>query len=178
MRTVKTGDTGRDALAAERRAAVAIRRRYTWNGTHVNAGWVTTFNDHAIVSENRLTTIAADFDLRLAPLLGCAVTTAMGVINRDAGVQIGQSVVVFGVGGVGINIVQAAQLVSANPIVAIDMVTSKLGLGAAVRRHAHAQLGSARDAGERDPRHRRRQGRRRRRRHDRQRSRDRDGVRR
>jgi S-(hydroxymethyl)glutathione dehydrogenase/alcohol dehydrogenase len=78
------------------------------------------------VSENRVTKIDADFDLRLAPLFGCAVTTAMGVINRDAGVQIGQSVVVFGVGGVGVNIVQSAALVSANPIVAVDVVESKL----------------------------------------------------
>ncbi|MDP2577750.1 MAG: medium chain dehydrogenase/reductase family protein, partial [Candidatus Palauibacterales bacterium] len=54
---------------------------YRWNGKTVNAGWVTTFNNYAIVSENRLTPIPSDFDSRLAPLLGCAVTTAMGVIN-------------------------------------------------------------------------------------------------
>jgi S-(hydroxymethyl)glutathione dehydrogenase / alcohol dehydrogenase len=100
---------------------------YSWNGTRVNAGWVTTFNDHAVVSENRVTPIPADFDLRLAPLFGCAVTTAMGVVNRDAAVQVGQSVVVFGVGGVGVNIVQSAAMVSAYPIVAVDVVESKLG---------------------------------------------------
>ena len=99
---------------------------YRWNGTRVNAGWVTTFNEEAVVSENRVTKIPADFDLRLAPLFGCAVTTAIGVVNRDAAVQIGQAVVVFGVGGVGVNIVQAAQMVSANPIVAIDVVDAKL----------------------------------------------------
>jgi S-(hydroxymethyl)glutathione dehydrogenase/alcohol dehydrogenase len=99
---------------------------YDWDGKRVNAGWVTTFNDYAIVSENRLTVIPNDVDLRVAPLFGCAVTTAMGVINRDAGVQIGQSVIVFGVGGVGVNIVQSAALVSANPIIALDVVDSKL----------------------------------------------------
>ena len=99
---------------------------YDWNGRKVNAGWVTTFNERAVVSENRVTKITDDLDLRVAPLFGCAVTTATGVINRDAGVQIGQSVVVIGAGGVGINLVQAAQLVSANPIVAIDKVASKL----------------------------------------------------
>ncbi len=99
---------------------------YRWNGTRVNAGWVTTFNDQAIVSENRVTPIPDDLDLRLAPLFGCAVTTAMGVVNRDAAVQIGQSVVVFGVGGVGVNIVQSAAMVSAHPIVAVDVVASKL----------------------------------------------------
>ncbi len=99
---------------------------YNWQGKKVNSGWVTTFNDHAIVSENRLTVIPDDFDMRLAPLFGCAVTTAMGVINNDAQVKIGQSVVVFGVGGVGLNIVQSAAMVSANPIVGIDLFDKKL----------------------------------------------------
>ena len=99
---------------------------YRWNGARVNAGWVTTFNDRAVVSENRVTPIPDDVDLRLAPLFGCAVTTAMGVVNRDAAVQIGQSMVVFGVGGVGVNIVQSAAMVSAHPIVAVDLVASKL----------------------------------------------------
>jgi S-(hydroxymethyl)glutathione dehydrogenase/alcohol dehydrogenase len=99
---------------------------YQWNGQRVNAGWVTTFNDHAVVSENRVTKIPSDFDLRIAPLFGCAVTTAMGVVNRDAAVQVGQSVVVFGVGGVGVNIVQSAHMVSSCPIVAVDVVDSKL----------------------------------------------------
>src|SRR5882757_8418314 len=49
---------------------------YDWQGKKVNAGWVTTFNEKAIVSENRLTVIPKDFDMRLAPLFGCAVTTA------------------------------------------------------------------------------------------------------
>src|SRR5579872_548696 len=99
---------------------------YTWNGKKLNAGWLTTFNDHAVISENRMTVISPDYDLRNAPLLGCAVTTAAGVINNDAGVKIGESVVVFGVGGVGLNVVQFAQLAGAYPIVAIDLVDSKL----------------------------------------------------
>lgn len=99
---------------------------YDWNGKKVNSGWVTTFNEEAIISENRLTPIPKDFDLRLAPLFGCAVTTAMGVINNDAQVKIGQSVVIFGIGGVGLNIVQAASMVNANPIIAIDIVDEKL----------------------------------------------------
>jgi S-(hydroxymethyl)glutathione dehydrogenase/alcohol dehydrogenase len=100
--------------------------KYGWNGQVVNAGWVTTFNECAVVSENRLTAIPPDFDLRVAPLFGCAVTTAMGVINNDAAVKIGQSVVVFGIGGVGLNICQSAAMVSAFPIVAIDLYDNKL----------------------------------------------------
>lgn len=99
---------------------------YQWDGGKVNAGWVTTFNEYAVVSENRLTAIPRDFDLKLAPLFGCAVTTALGVINNDAQVKVGQSVVVFGVGGVGLNIAQAADMVSAHPIIGVDLHDSKV----------------------------------------------------
>jgi len=101
---------------------------YRWRGARLNAGWVTTFNDYAVVSENRLTVIPADFDRKLAPLLGCAVTTAVGVVNNDARIGIGESVVVFGVGGVGLNLVQCAAMVGAYPIVAVDIVDTKLAL--------------------------------------------------
>ena len=102
--------------------------KYRWGSKTVNAGWVTTFNDEAIVSENRLTVIPKDFDLRTAPLFGCAVTTAVGVVNNDAQIKIGQSVVIFGIGGVGLNIAQAARMVSAHPIVGIDLHDSKLDM--------------------------------------------------
>ena len=102
---------------------------YNWNGKKVNAGWVTTFNDQAIISENRLTVIPDDFDMRIAPLFGCAVTTAFGVVNNDAHIKVGQSVVIFGIGGVGLNIAQAASMVSAHPIVGVDLLEHKLELG-------------------------------------------------
>lgn len=101
---------------------------YKWGDKIVNAGWVTTFNEDAVVSENRLTVIPDDFNLKLAPLFGCAVTTAIGVVNNDAKIKIGQSVVIFGVGGVGLNIAQAAQMVSAYPIVGVDLSDRKLNM--------------------------------------------------
>jgi S-(hydroxymethyl)glutathione dehydrogenase/alcohol dehydrogenase len=103
--------------------------KYDWNGRTVNAGWVTTFNEEAIISENRLTVIPDAFPLRLAPLFGCAITTATGVVNNDAQVKIGQSVVIFGCGGVGLNIAQAADMVSANPIIGVDIVDKKIEMG-------------------------------------------------
>ena len=99
---------------------------YRWRNKSLNAGYVTTFNEYAIVSENRLTVIPPYVDLKLATLFGCAITTALGVINNDAQLKIGQSLVVFGVGGVGLNIIQGAKMVSANPVIAIDIVDSKL----------------------------------------------------
>jgi S-(hydroxymethyl)glutathione dehydrogenase / alcohol dehydrogenase len=128
--TVKEGDT----VVLHWRPSQGIQCKppaYKWRGAKLNAGWVTTFNDYAVISENRMTVIDADYDLRNAPLLGCAVTTAAGVINNDAKVKIGESVVVFGVGGVGLNVVQFAQLAGAYPIVAIDLVDSKLAMAKA-----------------------------------------------
>jgi S-(hydroxymethyl)glutathione dehydrogenase/alcohol dehydrogenase len=127
VKTVKKGDN----VVMHWRPSDGIQSEtptYKWRGKRVNAGWVTTFNEYAVVSENRLTPIPEDFDLRLAPLFGCAVTTAMGVINNDAQVKVGQSVVVFGVGGVGLCIIQAAEMVSAYPIIGVDLYESKLGM--------------------------------------------------
>jgi S-(hydroxymethyl)glutathione dehydrogenase/alcohol dehydrogenase len=125
--TVKEGDT----VVLHWRQSDGIQSNtptYNWNGKKVNAGWVTTFNNYAVISENRLTKIPDDFDLRIAPLFGCAVTTAMGVVNNDAHVKVGQSVVVFGVGGVGLNVVQSAAMVSAHPIIGIDIRDNKLDM--------------------------------------------------
>jgi S-(hydroxymethyl)glutathione dehydrogenase / alcohol dehydrogenase len=128
--TVKEGDT----VVLHWRPSQGIQCQppaYKWKGARLNAGWVTTFNDYGVISENRVTIIPADYDLRNAPLLGCAVTTAAGVINNDANVKVGDSLVVFGVGGVGLNVVQFAQLAGAYPIVAVDLVDSKLAMAKA-----------------------------------------------
>lgn len=101
---------------------------YEWKGKPLNAGWITTFNEYAIVSENRCTPIPSNSDLEVAALFGCAVTTGFGVVENNAQVKIGESVVVFGAGGIGLNIVQAASLVSAYPIIAVDLFTSRLDL--------------------------------------------------
>jgi len=102
--------------------------KYSWNGKQVNAGWVTTFNQYAVVSENRVTAIPEDSDMRVAALFGCAVTTGFGVVTNNAGVRIGESVVVMGAGGIGLNIVQAAAMTSAWPVIAVDLVPGKLEL--------------------------------------------------
>ena len=102
--------------------------KYLWKGRTLNAGWVTTFNEYALVSENRLTAIPGDFDLASAALLGCAVTTGLGVVANDAKVKKGESVVVFGAGGVGLCAIQGAVLAGAFPIVAVDLFENRLDL--------------------------------------------------
>jgi len=102
--------------------------QYRWRGDPLNAGWVTTFNRHAVVSENRCTKVPATTDPEAAALFGCAITTGFGVIENNAQLKMGESVVVFGAGGVGLNIIQAAALVSASIIVAVDLFDSRLEL--------------------------------------------------
>ena len=92
----------------------------------INAGWVTTFNEYAIVSENRLTSIPNHIKKDHAALLGCAVTTAMGTLMNDAKAKVGDSLVIFGSGGVGLSLIQFAKLSGCYPIVAVDIYEDKL----------------------------------------------------
>ena len=100
--------------------------RFDWDGAPVSAGWVTTFNQYTVASENRVTPIPNDVPLDVASLLGCAVTTGLGIVFNNAGLMPGQSIAVFGVGGVGLNVMQGAALVNAYPIVAVDLHDHKL----------------------------------------------------
>lgn len=99
---------------------------FTKHGKPIGAGLIATFTEYAVVSENRLTSIPKDIPFYVAALMGCAITTAFGLINNEAQLKMGQSIAVYGVGGVGLSIVQGASLVSANPIIAIDKVSNKL----------------------------------------------------
>lgn len=101
---------------------------YIWNKKKLNAGWVTTFNEYAVVSENRVTAFSEEIPMDIVSLLGCAVTTGLGVVINDARLSLGESVVVLGAGGVGLNIVQGAAMVSAYPIIAVDIHDSRLKL--------------------------------------------------
>jgi len=127
VRHVKPGD--RVVLHWRKGAGIeASAPSYTWDGRTISAGWVTTFNEYAVVSENRLTSIPADSDLEVAALFGCAVTTGMGVVHNNANLRTGESVVIYGAGGVGLSVVQAAALVTAHPIIAVDLHDNRLEL--------------------------------------------------
>ncbi|MEQ8733924.1 MAG: zinc-binding dehydrogenase [Rhodospirillaceae bacterium] len=120
-----------DAVVLHWRPSLGIQAtpaKYSANGKKVNAGWVTTFNELAIVSENRLTVIPNTIDMKIAALYGCAVTTGFGVIDNKSGIKLGQSVVVFGAGGIGLNIVQGAALAGAKKIIAVDRYSNRLDL--------------------------------------------------
>lgn len=99
---------------------------YDWNGRKVNAGGVTTFARHAVVAENRLTAVHEAFPLREAALLGCAVPTGLGAVFNTAAPRPGQSLAVFGTGGIGLCAVAAARITGCTPIIAVDVSSARL----------------------------------------------------
>jgi S-(hydroxymethyl)glutathione dehydrogenase/alcohol dehydrogenase len=103
---------------------------YDWNGTKVNAGPITTFQKYSVISENRLTKVPPETDFELCCLLADTLTTGFGIINNDAKVKVGESVVIFGVGGIGLGAVLGAKLAGANPIMGIDLHDHKLAKAA------------------------------------------------
>ncbi len=84
------------------------------------------FAEHVIVDQSQLITVPKDMPLDVAALLACGVITGIGAVVNRAQVVPGKSVVVIGAGGVGLNAIQGARLSGANPIIAVDMVDSKL----------------------------------------------------
>ena len=95
------------------------------NGT-INSGAISTFMRRTITCENRVTSIPDGMPLREAALLGCAVPTGAGIVFNTAEVQAGSSVAVFGIGGIGLSAVLAADLAHAKTIIAIDLIDHKL----------------------------------------------------
>lgn len=85
---------------------------YFLNGKSFSSGKVTTLSEFSIVSENRVTVIG-EIDPEFAALLGCGLSTALGVVSNDAKVKFGEEVLCIGCGGVGLNLIQAAKLAGA-----------------------------------------------------------------
>ncbi|MQA83827.1 MAG: NDMA-dependent alcohol dehydrogenase [Streptosporangiales bacterium] len=90
-----------------------------------------TFSQYAVLSEWSCVPFEPDIPFELAALVGCGVTTGWGSAVYAAGVQPGETVVVFGIGGVGINAVQGARYAGAKNVVAIDPVEFKLEMAQA-----------------------------------------------
>ena len=99
---------------------------YRWRDRQVNAGGITTFSRYAVLSENRLTAIPGTVPMPEAALLGCAAPTGMGAVLNAAEPRPGQSLAVFGVGGVGLCAVAAAALCGCLPVIAVDLLPAKL----------------------------------------------------
>lgn len=99
---------------------------YSWDGKKVNSGALATFNRYSVTSENRLTVLPADIPMREATLLGCAAATGLGTVINTLGARPGQSIAVFGTGGVGLCAIMGAHLSGCAPIIAVDIRKNKL----------------------------------------------------
>lgn len=78
------------------------------------------FCEETIVLENQAVAIPTDIPFEVACLVGCGVVTGVGAVLNRAKVQPGQTVVVIGIGGIGLNVIQGATLAAAGRIIAID----------------------------------------------------------
>lgn len=104
-------------------------------GSTVGGGHVTTLCEQAIVSANRVTVVPNDVPDELCALLGCGLSTALGTIEQEAKLKFGESILIVGCGGVGLNLIQAAKLACAYPIAVLDIVDKSeaaMNLGASV----------------------------------------------
>ena len=87
-----------------------------------------TYGSYIVVPESAAVKIRKDFPLELAALIGCSVATGFGSAVNSAGLRPGQSVAVFGCGGVGLNAIQGAVAAGAYPIIGVDVLDSKLDM--------------------------------------------------
>ncbi len=87
---------------------------------------VFTWADHTIADEQFVVKASPDIAPDVTAIIGCAVMTGAGAVINTADVQAGDSVAVFGVGGVGLSAIVGAKMRGANPIIAVDLDDAKL----------------------------------------------------
>jgi S-(hydroxymethyl)glutathione dehydrogenase / alcohol dehydrogenase len=87
---------------------------------------IASYATHMLLHENSIVRIDPDLPLDRAALVGCGVLTGVGAALRSSGLQAGQTVAVFGCGGVGLSIIQGARIGGARQIIAVDQFDSKL----------------------------------------------------
>jgi len=94
----------------------------------LNAGGVTTFNDHAVVSENRLVRLPEGIPMDVGVLFGCAIPTGAGIITNEIKPTPGSTIAIFGLGGIGLSALMATKLYDCKRVIAIDVSDDKLKL--------------------------------------------------
>ncbi|SVD18510.1 uncharacterized protein METZ01_LOCUS371364, partial [marine metagenome] len=88
-----------------------------------------TFSNFTVLPEIAVAKIRNDAPFDKVCYIGCGVTTGIGAVINTAKVQPGDNVIIFGLGGIGLNVVQGAKLVGANMIVGIDLNNDRKKLG-------------------------------------------------
>ena len=104
--------------------------RFSQDGTMIHHYMGTsTFANFTVLPEIALAKVRTDAPFDKICYIGCGVTTGIGAVINTAKVQPGDNVVVFGLGGIGLNVVQGARLVGADMIVGVDVNPAKAALG-------------------------------------------------
>jgi S-(hydroxymethyl)glutathione dehydrogenase/alcohol dehydrogenase len=88
-----------------------------------------TFSNHTVLPEIALAKIREDAPFDKVCYIGCGVTTGVGAVINTAKVEIGANCVVFGLGGIGLNVIQGCRLAGANMIVGVDLNPARKALG-------------------------------------------------
>ena len=115
-------DTGQNiGLMDDGTSRLSLDGQLVYHG--INAA---TFAEQTVLREMSVVKIDKEIPFDVAAVIGCGVLTGVGAAIYTADVKPGEAVAVLGCGGVGINVIQGARLVGANPIVAIDTVDAKL----------------------------------------------------
>jgi len=101
------------------------------------------FAEYAVVPAVCCVPMPRELPLAVAALIGCAVTTGVGSVLNTARVRPGESVIVFGVGGVGLSTVMGAVLAGASPVIAVDISGSRRAIARTFGAHYDASPGEA-----------------------------------
>lgn len=112
--------------AAKTARSVPVRATLEVTGGVAQSENVFTWADHTICDEQYVVKVDAGIAKDVTSIIGCAVMTGAGAVLNTAGVSKGESVAVFGVGGVGLSAVVGARMAGANPIIAVDLDDAKL----------------------------------------------------
>jgi S-(hydroxymethyl)glutathione dehydrogenase/alcohol dehydrogenase len=105
--------------------------KYTSNGQVVNAGAVTSFQKMAVCSENRLSPLPDGVPADHAIMLGCALPTGYGCVVNTGRAKAGESIAVFGAGGIGQSAIMTAVALGLHPVIAVDVADDKLKMAKA-----------------------------------------------
>lgn len=101
---------------------------YTANGVNINSGKVTTFSNYSVVSESRVYKMPRGLDYSTGVLFGCALLTGSGMVFNELKPREGDTVVILGLGGIGISALLALSALRVKKIIAIDVSQEKLNL--------------------------------------------------
>jgi alcohol dehydrogenase len=120
-------DPGRNANRQGSLLSGGTRFRLEGKEIHHHLG-ISAFSEYTVVSENSAIPVTKDVPIEKLALFGCAVLAGIGSVINSARMKAGSTTAVFGCGGVGLNVIQGANLAGAKQIIAVDVVESKLSM--------------------------------------------------